>query len=112
MDNSVDESIRTKFKYGTHISVEIKNNKIKIADDGRGIPLTNAEGTNISQLELALTELRAGSNFNDDEGRNLLGMNGVGSSLTNIFSTSFKAVVYDGKLKGVLTWNTYTQHYY
>ena len=103
LDNSVDESIRTKFKYGKHISVEIKNNKIKIADDGRGIPLTNAEGTNISQLELALTELRAGSNFNDDEGRNLLGMNGVGSSLTNIFSTSFKAVVYDGKLKGVLT---------
>lgn len=103
LDNSVDESIRTGFKFGTNISVELKNDKIKIADTGRGIPLDLADGTKKSQLELALTELRAGSNFNDDEGRNLLGMNGVGSSLTNIFSTSFKATVFDGKRKGVLT---------
>lgn len=103
LDNSVDESIRTHFKFGKNISVDIKNNKIKVVDNGRGIPLTNADGTDKSQLELALTELRAGSNFNDDEGRNLLGMNGVGSSLTNIFSKSFKATVFDGKLKGVLT---------
>lgn len=99
----MDESIRTGFKYGTNIFVEIKNNKIKIVDSGRGIPLDLAEGSKKSQLELALTELRAGSNFNDEEGRNLLGMNGVGSSLTNIFSKSFKATVLDGKRKGVLT---------
>lgn len=103
LDNSVDESIRTGFKYGTNITVELKNNKIKISDNGRGIPLDLADGSKKSQLELALTELRAGSNFNDDEGRNLLGMNGVGSSLTNIFSKVFKATVYDGKRKGVLT---------
>ena len=103
LDNSVDESIRTGFKFGTHISVELKNDKIKISDNGRGIPLGLAEGSKKSQLELALTELRAGSNFNDSEGRNLLGMNGVGSSLTNIFSTIFKATVFDGKQKGVLT---------
>jgi DNA gyrase/topoisomerase IV subunit B len=75
LDNSVDESIRTGFKFGTNISVELKNNKIKISDNGRGIPLDIAEGSKKSQLELALTELRAGSNFNDSEGRNLLGMN-------------------------------------
>ena len=103
LDNSVDESIRTGFKFGTNISVEIKNNRIKISDNGRGIPLDLAEGSKKSQLELALTELRAGSNFNDEEGRNLLGMNGVGSSLTNIFSLLFKATVYDGKRKGILT---------
>jgi DNA topoisomerase-2 len=102
LDNSVDESIRTGFKYGTNISVELKNNKIKISDNGRGIPLDIAEGSKKSQLELALTELRAGSNFNDTEGRNLLGMNGVGSSLTNIFSNVFKATVFDGTRKGVL----------
>lgn len=103
LDNSVDESIRTNFKFGTNINIEIKNNKIKISDNGRGIPLDLAEGSKKSQLELALTELRAGSNFNDEEGRNLLGMNGVGSSLTNIFSKVFKATVYDKKRKGVLT---------
>lgn len=102
LDNSVDEAIRTNFKFATNINIEIKNNKVKISDNGRGIPLDLAAGTNKSQLELALTELRSGSNFNDKEGRNLLGMNGVGSSLTNIFSTKFKATVLDGKRKGLL----------
>ena len=102
LDNSVDEAIRTEFKYGTNISLEIKDNKIKVSDNGRGIPLAKAEGSNKSQLELALTELRAGSNFDDAAGRTLLGMNGVGSSLTNIFSKVFKATVFDGKQKGTL----------
>jgi DNA gyrase/topoisomerase IV subunit B len=104
LDNSVDEAIRTNYTYAKNISVTIedKTNKIIVSDDGRGIPLANAEGTNISQLELALTELRAGSNFNDDEGRILLGMNGVGSSLTNVFSKSFEAEVFDGTLHGHL----------
>jgi DNA topoisomerase-2 len=103
LDNAVDESIRTNFKFGKNISIDIKDGKVKVSDNGRGIPLGLAADGKTSQLELALTELRAGSNFNDDEGRNLLGMNGVGSSLTNIFSLNFKATVFDGKRKGVLT---------
>ena len=103
IDNSVDEAIRTNFKYAKNISVTIeKNKKITVSDDGRGIPLDVDPATGKSQLELALTSLRAGSNFNDEEGRNLLGMNGVGSSLTNIFSKIFAALVYDGKRKGIL----------
>lgn len=103
IDNSLDEAIRTNFKFGTKIDVSIKKNTVSVIDNGRGIPLDIADGSDISQFELALTSLRAGSNFNDADGRNLLGMNGVGSSLTNIFSKSFKATVYDGKRKGVLT---------
>jgi DNA topoisomerase-2 len=102
IDNSVDEAIRTNFKHGDKIEVNIEKNVITVIDNGRGIPLDNADGSDISQLELALTSLRAGSNFNDAEGRTLLGMNGVGSSLTNIFSRIFGAVVYDKKRKGVL----------
>ena len=102
IDNSVDEAIRTNFKYGDKIDVNIDKNLITVSDNGRGIPLDKAEGHDVSQLELALTSLRAGSNFNDEEGRTLLGMNGVGASLTNIFSKVFAAVVYDGKRKGVL----------
>lgn len=104
LDNAVDEAIRTNYTFAKNISLEIdpKLNRITVIDDGRGIPLTNAEGTEISQLELALTELRAGSNFNDDEGRVLLGMNGVGSSLTNVFSKEFTAHVFDGEREGNL----------
>jgi len=103
IDNSVDEAIRTNFKYAKNISVKIEDNKrITVSDNGRGIPLDIDKESGKSQLELALTSLRAGSNFNDEEGRTLLGMNGVGSSLTNIFSKIFAAVVYDGKRKGIL----------
>lgn len=105
LDNAVDEAIRTHYTFAKNISVDIDKslNKITVSDDGRGIPLANADGTEISQLELALTELRAGSNFNDDEGRVLLGMNGVGSSLTNVFSKEFIAHVFDGEREGILT---------
>lgn len=104
LDNSVDEAIRTGFKKACKIDVSIdqKEGRVTIADDGRGIPLDNMKNSDMSMLEGALTCLRAGSNFNDDEGRNLLGMNGVGSSLTNIFSKEFTADVYDGKRHGVL----------
>lgn len=104
IDNSVDEAIRTKFKYANQISVSIdqKTSLITVSDNGRGIPLTNMEGTDKSQLEVALTSLRAGSNFNDEEGRVLLGMNGVGASLTNIFSKTFVAEVNDGVRHGLL----------
>ena len=102
LDNAVDEAIRTKYKYADQIDVTIDKNTVIVADNGRGIPLTNMSGSDKSQLEVALTSLRAGSNFNDEEGRTLLGMNGVGASLTNIFSTEFTAEVYDGKRHGLL----------
>jgi len=104
LDNSVDEAIRTKYRYADQISVIIDENanKITVSDNGRGIPLGNMAGTNKSQLEVALTSLRAGSNFNDEEGRVLLGMNGVGASLTNIFSKEFTAEVFDGERHGLL----------
>ena len=105
LDNSVDEAIRTNFKKATSIDVTIdeKTGLLTVSDDGRGIPLDNMKGSEMSMLEGALTCLRAGSNFNDDDGgRNLLGMNGVGSSLTNIFSKKFTAEVLDGKRRGIL----------
>ena len=99
------KAIRTNFKFGTKIDVSKNKEKLKTVSviDNGGIPLDIADGSDISQFELALTELRAGSNFND-RWRNLLGMNGVGSSLDNIFSKSFKATVYlMVNVKGVLT---------
>ena len=102
LDNSVDEAIRTKFKKADQISIDIADGRVTVKDNGRGIPLDNMDDSDKSQLEVALTSLRAGSNFNDEEGRILLGMNGVGASLTNIFSKEFIAEVYDGKRHGVL----------
>ena len=105
LDNSLDEGHRCNFQFGNKISIDINNadGEIIIKDNGRGIPLSKAQGSDKSQFEIALTELRSGSNFNDAaEGRISLGMNGVGSSLTVIYSKEFKAISRDGKQEGTL----------
>ena len=99
LDNSVDEAIRTEFKYANEINVTITDDFLKgwtvmVTDNGRGIPVVEHDGK--YQAELAWTRPRAGSNFNDD-GRVTIGRNGVGSACTNYFSTEFIGVSCDGK---------------
>ena len=45
---------------------------------------------------MIFSNLKAGSNFNDDEMRTGAGLNGVGSVLTNVFSTEFIISTCDG----------------
>ena len=104
LQNSVDEYIRTNGEFANKIEVSIANTvqgtEITISDNGRGIPVKLIDDT--YQPVLAWTKLKAGSNF-DDSNRVGAGMNGVGSSLTNIFSTSFIGTSCDGSKKIVVT---------
>lgn len=102
IDNSVDEAIRTKFQFANKIEVDIdpNTNRVTISDNGRGLPqamIQTPEGDLIPGPVAAWTRTKAGGNFGDDATRETGGMNGVGSSLTNIFSTIFKGVTADGK---------------
>ncbi|ARW57428.1 DNA topoisomerase II large subunit [Serratia phage CHI14] len=100
IDNSVDEAIRTRFAHANKISVEVRGNKVIVEDNGRGIPQTpvmTPEGTEIPGPVAAWTRPKAGGNFGDDADRETGGMNGVGSSLTNIFSVTFAGATCDGK---------------
>ncbi len=101
IDNSLDEAVRTNFKYANKINVTINNKEIEVEDNGRGIPLTIDKTTGISQLELAVAYPRAGSNFNDAE-RDSIGMNGIGSYATNVMSKNFKAVSVSAGKRGVI----------
>ena len=98
--NSVDEFIRTEGKFANKISIAFNDNldgtEIIVEDNGRGIPQDIIDG--LPRPVHAWTSLRAGSNF-DDTTRVGVGANGVGSSLTNIFSTSFRGETSDGKTK-------------
>jgi DNA gyrase/topoisomerase IV subunit B len=98
--NSVDEFIRTNGKFADKISItftdSLEGTEICVEDNGRGIPQDTIAG--LPRPVHAWTSLRAGSNF-DDSTRVGVGANGVGSSLTNIFSTSFKGETSDGKNK-------------
>lgn len=94
IDNSIDEFGRTNGKFATSINVEMTDEYLSVQDNGRGIPNTKVDG--LYQAELAWCHARAGSNFDE---QNLIGMNGIGSFATNVFSKKFIGVSDDGKSK-------------
>lgn len=99
IDNSIDEAIRTNFKFANKIDVTVSPHLVSVSDNGRGIPqamITTPEGAQIPGPVAAWTRPKAGGNFGDDSERKTGGMNGVGSSLTNIFSTVFTGITCDG----------------
>lgn len=96
IDNCVDIAIKSGFKSGTKIDVTMNNEFIEVKDNGTGIPVIKGED-GIYLPELAWGHARAGSNFDDDENRTQIGMNGVGSFATNCFSTKFLGTTDDGK---------------
>jgi DNA topoisomerase-2 len=93
--NSVDEHKRPGSKLDT-VKVSIIEDKIEIWDNG-GIPVVKHKEENEWIPEMIFSNLKAGSNFDDSEGRTWAGTNGVGSSLTNIFSKEFSISTCDGK---------------
>lgn len=102
IDNSIDEAIRTDFKFANKIHINfakqengLENDtwRITVEDNGRGIPVVK-HGENYQPV-LAWTRARAGSNFSDD--RETIGANGVGSFATAVFSQEFVGETADGK---------------
>ncbi len=93
--NSVDEHKRAGSKLNT-IRVNIKGNQIEVWDNG-GVPVVKHKEENQWIPEMIFSNLKAGSNFDDTEERTWAGTNGVGSSLTNIYSKEFIISTCDGK---------------
>ena len=104
ISNSVDESKRPKTKLDT-IKVEIDQDKgiITVHDNG-GIPVKMHTETKMYVPHMIFGNLRSSSNYNDDEERNWVGVNGLGSKITNIFSTNFEVITADGKNKFQMCW--------
>lgn len=98
LDNSIDEAIRTGYQHANKIDIDITDASVTIKDNGRGIPIQKVEGTKKYAPDIAFTEARSGSNFNDDD-RTTIGMNGVGSFATNCFSLKFTVDTADGNKK-------------
>jgi DNA topoisomerase-2 len=96
LDNSIDEHKRNPTRLDV-IKVDINDDgSIAIYDNG-GIPVEFHKDVGQYVPEMIFSELRAGSNFNDEDDQSLIGTNGVGSCLTNILSTSFHIETCDGK---------------
>ncbi len=95
LTNSVDENKREGSELNI-IKVNIKNDVISVWDNG-GIPVVKHKESKEYIPEMIFSNMRAGSNFNDDEERTVAGTNGVGSVCTNIYSKEFIVETCDGK---------------
>ena len=95
--NSVDESKRKGSKLNTiKVNIDRNSNVITIWDNG-GIPVVKHTEHKEWIPEMIFSNLKAGSNFDDSEARSWAGTNGVGSTLTNIYSKRFTVSTCDGK---------------
>jgi len=95
--NSVDESKRKGSKLNQiKVTIDIDTNTISIWDNG-GIPVVERSAHEEWIPEMIFSNLKAGSNFDDTEARSWSGTNGVGSTLTNIYSKQFTISTCDGK---------------
>lgn len=105
LSNSCDE-FRRKDNMGldeVRVSINTDKSTITIRDNG-GIPVVKHKEAGCYVPEFIFGRLRTSSNYDDTEDRAVVGTNGVGSSLTVIFSKVFKVTTADKKNQLSVTW--------
>ena len=102
VDNSLDEALAG---YAKNIEITLmKDNRVKVVDDGRGIPVEKHPQTKKSALETVMTTLHAGGKFGGESYKIAGGLHGVGVSVVNALSKWMRAEVCRNGMK-------YTQEY-
>jgi len=102
VDNSLDEAMAG---YCTQIGITLSpNNRVSVADNGRGIPVDKHPQTGKSALETVLTTLHAGGKFGGESYKIAGGLHGVGVSVVCALSKWMRAEVCRGGY-------VYTQEY-
>jgi len=91
-DNSRDEAMNG-FANDIEITL-LPNDRVRVADNGRGIPVDIHKQTKVSALETIMTVLHAGGKFGGDDYKVSGGLHGVGASVVNALSVFMKVVVH------------------
>ena len=106
ISNSCDE-YRRKDNLGLNkieVSVALNGTMLSVYDNG-GIPVVKHKTAGCYVPEFIFGRLRTSSNYDDTEDRNVVGTNGVGSSLSNVFSKSFIVETADKKNSITIKWH-------
>lgn len=109
IDNSADERVRCINENRDYIVNQIcirvnpHTGKIACWDNG-GMPIVKHPEYDEWIPEMLLGSLRSGSNFDDTVRKDVSGLNGVGSSLVNVMSHTFKVVTALNGQQFEMTW--------
>ncbi len=91
VDNAIDEAMAG---FCDNILIEIlKDDIIRVTDNGRGIPVDLHEKTNRPAVETIFTVLHAGGKFDGSNYKVAGGLHGVGGAVVNALSKDFKATI-------------------
>src|SRR3989344_6795570 len=91
-DNSRDEAMGG---FANDIEVILlPENRVRVVDNGRGIPVDTHKQTKASALETIMTTLHAGAKFGGEGYKISGGLHGVGGSVVNALSVYCKAEVH------------------
>jgi len=87
--NAADNKQRDSKMNCIKIDIDPENNKIKVWNNGKGIPVVHHKEQNMYVPTLIFGHLLTSSNFNDEQKKTTGGRNGFGAKLCNVFSTKF-----------------------
>lgn len=107
LSNSLDNAERSKKTKTKCTKIMVNINKetgeTSVWNDGEIVPIEIHEEHGIYNHSLIFGQLMTSSNYDDEEERLVSGRNGMGVSLTNIFSKSFTVRGFDPNVGKILT---------
>lgn len=79
------------------VNIDKESGRISVWNNGEGIPVTEHEEHKVYIPTMIFGELLSSGNYDDDQKRRVGGTNGLGSKLTNIYSSEFEVETLDSE---------------